>query len=187
MQPENLPQNTTPTPPPSPVGTTENINSQSRSLLTQRFIYIGVAVLVLLALLAVYFLINGRQPRFTQDNVAVTYADPAGEGDARLPEGFPRDIPVNPDRLIESIKMAYEDMGTTLYSVSFIAEASPAEEFAKYFSYIRNAGYNIEPESINAERGVLFGVRGGEEIQIIISPREEWSLVQIAYQLHISQ
>lgn len=103
----------------------------------------------------------------------------------KLPEGFPANIPVEKNNLIESVKITYTEQKSVLYSVSFNSARQSEELYAQYKSFLSaKNGFVIDNQVKTVERMAFQATKTGtkDSLSITITPETQGTnLIQISY------
>lgn len=141
------------------------------------------SLLVVLILLGGYMWVrshssDGVKEAGTAANVDVTNTALPGQNKT-LPDGFPADIPVQSENIVESYKVVYKDRGVIQYTVSFTSSATQTDLMNVYKDFFARSGVVTDTTNSNTPKGQLVGLRKDDTLTIVVSPRGEGSYVQI--------
>lgn len=103
------------------------------------------------------------------------------QGDARLPKGFPADIPVEIANIFESYTGEYQNPQATQYAVSYTTSKTVTGAYNLYLSYMTKAGYTFTPEGKDMENGYLSGNKDGNNLSVFVNTKDTKTSVQISY------
>lgn len=198
MPPNNFnmnsnPMNTVPTPPPvmptaSPIPPIPNKSGgESDSKMKT-----SVGILILVIIIALAYLGYSKYPNLfkkTDLPVEKTVIEKIDfskvENLGKLPSGFPSNIPVEKNNLIESTKITYTEQKSVLYSVSFNSARQPEELYTEYKSFLSTKnGFVINNQVKTVERMAFQATKTGtkDSISVTITPQSSGAnLVQISY------
>ena len=115
----------------------------------------------------------------TAGGAKVAFGDVTSTARSKLPPGFPKDIPVEENIVLESFRAVYEEYDFTQYTVTFVSERSFDALWAEYSGFLDSAGYVVEIE--DEKQGALKGRRGNNELTVYISPNDLGTFVTIHY------
>lgn len=198
MPPNNFnmnpnPMNTVPTPPPvvpnpssiPPIPNKSGETSDSK-------VKTSVGILILVVLAALVYLGYSKYPsifkktNFSAEKSVVEKIDLSKvENIGKLPEGFPSNIPVEKNNLIESVKITYTEQKSVLYSVSFNSARQPEELYAQYKDFLSTKnGFAIDNQVKTVERMAFQATKTGtkDNLSVTITPGvQRTNLVQISY------
>lgn len=164
-------------------------NTQTKTIL--------IALLVLLILAAGYFWFtkqNTYKPTTTatetvsktttvkpKENVDVKQTDlNVSNTEAKLPSGFPTNIPVEISGIFESYSAVYKDHGVTQYTVGYNSSASKDSKWDEYKTFMTKEGYKFDENSTSKSKGVLSGTKDSNSLLIVVSEKENKTVVQIS-------
>ncbi len=111
------------------------------------------------------------------DKVDLTTA----QGDARLPQGFPTDIPVETTGAFESYTANYPTRNFTQYTVSYTTTKSVKDTYALYLSYMTKAGYTFRSDGKDEKHGFLYGTKDNNDLSVVVSTKGTETSVQMSY------
>lgn len=90
----------------------------------------------------------------------------------KLPEGFPNDLPVNMENIVESFNIDYSGVDSQEASVVFRSESSISNLFSQYLTYFEENGYSIEQDSLTERDAALFAASNAGSISVAIMSGE---------------
>lgn len=180
------PMNTVPTPPPvvpTPIQNGGDPDSKTR---------LTLGILLVVIIIGLAYLGYSKYPNiFKQTNLpaeksVVEKIDLSKvENIGKLPEGFPSNIPVEGNNLIESVKITYPEQKSVLYSVSFNSARQSEELYSQYQSFLSTKnGFVIDNQIKTVERMAFQATKTGtkDSISITITPGTQGTnLIQISY------
>lgn len=111
------------------------------------------------------------------DKVDLTTA----QGDARLPQGFPTDIPVETTGAFESYTADYPTRNFTQYTVSYTTTKTIKDTYALYLSYMTKAGYTFRSDGKDEKHGFLYGTKDNNDLSVVVSAKGSETSVQMSY------
>lgn len=161
-------------------------SGHSRKNAWEAALVIIVAIIVIAGIL-VFLRSSSQKPqmqpqKFSSENVNVSKVDLAtATGDARLPVGFPTNIPVELNNISESTTLAYPERGATLYSVSYTSAKQPEEIYTEYGDYLKSNKFNIGINTKTAQQMMYQASTSTTSISVVITPHPGGTMVQIAY------
>ncbi|MEX2405045.1 MAG: hypothetical protein WD579_00400 [Candidatus Paceibacterota bacterium] len=136
---------------------------------------IGVVVIIILAVLFLLFGGSAPENTGTDDDVieetesaseGITEVDlDTAEGLDRFPEGFPTDVPVEPATIVNSVNLERNDGGSDAIII-YRPDASVNEVYDAFVSYMTDAGYTIETDSLDGMRIDLQGTSADGELTV---------------------
>lgn len=103
------------------------------------------------------------------------------QGDARLPKGFPADIPVDATGAFESYTADYPTQHATQYTVSYATQKTVKDAYDLYLSYMTKNGYTFRPDGKDAKNGFLYGTKDNNDLSILVSSKGTFTSVQMTY------
>lgn len=181
---DSSPQASTPASPASKTGaplSSININ--------QKFVW--GALLVLVIGVAGFLLMP--EPALEDDPAAInvdegeTISVELGEGVVgrdRLPAGFPADIPVELEGIVESYARTYPSNDMVQYTVSYHSAESMDVKYEEYDNFMTEASYGFSEDGKDQEHGYLYGTRENDDLSVtvsVISETDAETLVQVTY------
>ena len=149
-------------------------------------------ILSLVVLLAVagglYYLLSGSstntgpmtEVQYTEENVKVSQVDLSSSG-SKTPAGFPASIPIEQAGITDSYKATYEDYGMTQHTVNYTSSKTRDALWKQYTDYFSANGYILDTNSSRKETGVMRGVKGKTEINVIMVVSEGKSYITVNY------
>ena len=102
-------------------------------------------------------------------------------GAARLPQGFPTDIPVDASNAVDSYTANYPAQKATQYSVSYLTAKSIKDTYNEYLTYMTKTGYVLRPDGKDLAHGFLYGTYQNNDLSIVITTKDTKTSVQITY------
>jgi hypothetical protein len=156
-------------------------------------IYWVVAIIIVLAGLY-YFVIQKNSSgtsmstaKFSSENVQVSNVDFANmTGTAKLPAGFPTDIPVELANITNSSTQYYPDKKTTLYSVSYTSAHQAEDLYQSYGAYLKKDNYAVGPTTDTATQLTYLAISPKGSLYIVIVPQSGGAKVQVSYSVKSS-
>jgi len=122
-----------------------------------------------------------NQPQKTTE-VKVSKVDlTTAQGDARLPQGFPTDIPVETTGAFESYIADYPTQNATQYTISYTTTKSVKDTYALYLAFMTKADYTFRPDGKDAKNGFLYGTKDNNDLSIVVSTKGTQTSVQMTY------
>lgn len=139
-----------------------------------------IALIVVILVVAGWYAIKRDSgPNFPQEEYSTFKTDLTGtEGDLRLPFGFPRGTPAEVDNLTESTSMHYAERGVVLNTTAYESSVTAEEAYVLWRDYMSSENYELTE---NREGLMLYGVMGADELNIIITEREDKVIVRAIY------
>lgn len=148
---------------------------------------IGIVVIILLAVL--FLLLGSSEAPQTGQEGDVVGEENVGEpsevpgvvnevdlntasGDAVRLEGFPSDVPVETDNVLDSFSIDY-DNGQREASIVYRSDASISELRDTYITYMQSAGYSVEQDDVTEQDALLFGSQGNSSLSVAIVQVED--------------
>ena len=113
------------------------------------------------------------------NGVQVTKTDISKSG-SMLPEGFPKDIPVEMANIKDSYRAYYEKVKATQYTVSYISKQSRDTLWKTYSDFMNGKQYTVD-QSSSRSLGQISGVKGDDSMSVVITSSGGVTLVQIVY------
>lgn len=169
--------------PPNIPTTKHNQRSEGQGSHKSFFVIVGVIVVlvILYLILSVLGVFKSGPPYVpVADGVEVTIAD-KNSATERLPAGFPQDIPVDTDTLTESTQADYTEYSITQYTVGYTSSQSQGALWADYQAFMLQNGYEIDIENTDDTYGVMRGILGPDELNVLIMRRGNGSHITINY------
>ena len=103
-------------------------------------------------------------------------------GSDRLPEGFPRTLPVETQNLHESVTIEYPDKNIILHSVVYGSPRQLEDIRADFERYFAQGGYRDVKIDIGFERVTFQAYKGSDTVSVVLSsPKALGTNVQIGY------
>ena len=150
----------------------------------QRYKNLVVLLIVLLIVIAggtVLYKKFFKKP-ITKENVIVTKVENTDkEGIKNILEKFPKDIPVDIERIAESYSSDYSDHGVTLSTLSYVSGKQKSDLYIEYQSYLIDNHFVIDATSDNAEQGTIIGTKDNDDLSIAISENNGLRMVRLAF------
>jgi len=115
----------------------------------------------------------------TAGGAKVAFGDVTSTARSKLPPGFPKEIPVEQDIVIESYRAVYEEYGFTQYAYTYVSERSFDSLWEEYADFFESSGYIIEAE--DEEEGTLKGRKDNDELTVNIAVNNQRSFVSLNY------
>jgi hypothetical protein len=113
-------------------------------------------------------------------DVSVTPAPSLDSGKA-LPEGFPKNIPVEVGNIVESYKVVYKTHdNVTQYTVSYTSNSSVSALWTKYSDFLREEGYTVDTTATDKKTGTISGTKSQSTLAAVVSSHDNVSLVQLS-------
>jgi hypothetical protein len=152
-----------------------------------------IAIIILIVLVAGY--VSFGKHRSSQEGLFVSPSDddsPAivvvenaimTNGVLPVPTGFPQDIPIEKEVILESAVTHYPEQNAEQLSLSYQSSKTIAQKYTEYINYIRQAGYDITEEDTSSPMKSIFGIREDANLSVAISRSEGQTLVQLSYLL----
>jgi hypothetical protein len=157
------------------------------SSLNIKKILITIVILVVL----VFALSLGRRSQSDQneltgnldDSSAIVMVEntPVVDGVISVPDGFPPDIPLEKDKILESSTTRYPKQSLRQLSVSYQSLEPVAQKYMEYKNYMGLAGYSLKEEEPIAPTKVISGTKGDSNLSVVISNSGGRTLVQLSY------
>ena len=138
-------------------------------------------LLVLVVILAGYFVLRGGDKAEFPGKSEVIYTELNNPAVSKIPVGFPIDIPVEEQNIKESYKVNYLDVGVTQYTVAFNTELSKEEIRKLYSDMFLAVGYTQDSEKAGKNENVLTGWRSGNKLNVAISDYDGMQYVTINF------
>ncbi len=143
---------------------------------------IGFLVALFALLLILVYVMSISFSKDSSEDVATTRIDVAdAEGRGKLPDGFPSDIPVETDSVIESYASVYGDQNVTVYATSFQTKRDRTEVFNEYLTFVSEGGYMIYTISDKPDTKSIYAKKGDASFSFSLSPMGAESLINLAY------
>lgn len=146
---------------------------------------IGLVIIILLAV--VFLLLGGSETPTTQETTQeIDGQNPPSESfgeinqvdlesaqtpEERLPEGFPSDLPVNTENLVDSFTVDYTD-GSKEASVIFQSDSSIGDLRSQYITYFEANEYTVQQDDLTEQDALLAAERNGDGISVAITQTE---------------
>lgn len=150
------------------------------------------AVLLIVLVLGVGYILSSKY-RASQGGESVPLAEQPRKieventamvnGFLPAPAGLPSDIPIEGDRVLESVTTKYPEQNAEQLSLNYQSQKSVAEKYAEYKQYMELAGYDVSEGDASSPVRALFGEKEDANLTVVISNSEEGTLVQLAYLL----
>jgi hypothetical protein len=107
------------------------------------------------------------------------------DGVLPLPQGFPRDIPVETEEILESAVAHYPDLPAPQLYLRYSSAKSIAEKYAQYMDYMRRAGYAVTQHSTTSPAKEIVGTKPkeGTNLSVVIRSAGGKTLVDLSYLL----
>ncbi len=99
------------------------------------------------------------------------------------PAGFPSDIPLEKENILESVTTNFPENNARQLSVSYQSSRTVAQKYAEYKKYMQDIGYQMTEGEANATVRSIFGTKEGNNLSVAISSADGKTLVQLAYLL----
>lgn len=103
------------------------------------------------------------------------------EGKFLPPAGFPSSIPLEKDKIVESILTNFPEHNMVQTSVTYRSTEEKAKKYAEYRSYMEEEGYKLSEGGESGEVMFMNGAKEGENLSITLSTWEGLTVVQIAH------
>jgi hypothetical protein len=150
----------------------------------QRYKNLAVLLIVLLIVVAggtALYKKFYKQP-ITKENVVVTRAENADTGGIKnIIEKFPKNIPVDTERVGESFSSDYSDRGVIVSSISYVSAKEKLDLYIQYQAYLIDNHFVIDAENDNAEQGTIIGTKDNDDLSIAISENNGLRTVRLAF------
>jgi len=150
----------------------------------QRYKNIAVLLIVLLIIIgggAVLYKKFYKKP-ITKENVNVSKVENTdATGIKNILEKFPKDIPVDIERVGESYSSDYSDRGVTVSSISYVSAKEKLDLYIQYQAYLIDNHFVIDAASDNAEQGTIIGTKDNDDLSIAISENNGLRMVRLAF------
>ncbi len=114
----------------------------------------------------------------TKENMVLTRVDLAtATGQNTLPDGFPKEIPVETANITDGHKVVFPDRGVTgrgitEYTIEFISSKSKGEVYDMYEAFMPASGYRFGEGNRSKEKGILYGRSNSGDLSIVISEKD---------------
>lgn len=144
---------------------------------------IPTVAIILLVLGASYIFYEKYSPSNDGSGVVMVKNTPVVNGVLRVPEGFPQDIPLDGEKIIESATTQYPDQDTQQLSVSYQSSGTIAQKYAEYRAYLNQAGYSVTEGETNSLTRSIAGTKEDTVLSVAISNVDGKTLVQLSYLL----
>lgn len=149
--------------------------------------FVPIVIIVLVIIGGALFMRQSKETPFieetaktnTNTTVKVTKTDILKTG-SRLPEGFPKEIPVESISIKDSYRAYYEKVKATQYTVSYTSERTKNDLWKTYSDYMEAESYIVSPAS-SKTTGQISGTKGDDSLSVIVTNHNNVSLVQIVY------
>ena len=121
-----------------------------------------------------------RERAETPMNVETTVT-PFEDGVLSAPEGFPEEIPVEDENIVQSETSTFADWSAVKRSVMYHSEESIESKHGEYRSFMESSGYSVT--ETKGENGLvtLTGDKDGENLSVTITLWEEFTRVFITH------
>lgn len=152
---------------------------------TTRIIWAIVAVIIIVIL---FFVLPGDSNK--QDAEPTNVADievkqvdleNAGNDSDKLPKGFPSDIPLTSENVVESYSSEYKDRGYTQHTVAFDTRDTISSLHALYETYMIAAGYEVTASSVDSSVASVSGTLDNDDLTVIVTVSENTRRVTLNY------
>ncbi len=108
---------------------------------------------------------------------------PMVNGVISVPVGFPQDIPLESDSLIESATTQYPGESIQQLSISYRSSKTITQKYTEYKDYMNQAGYSLTEGNKSAPVRAIFGTKENTNLSVAISSSEGKTLIQLSYLL----
>ena len=100
-----------------------------------------------------------------------------------LPTGFPQDIPLEEDEILESATTYYPNQNAKQLSVSYRSLKTITQKYVEYKAYMSQTGYKVAEDSPNSSSSVrtILGTKADTNLSVAISSMKGGTLVEISY------
>jgi hypothetical protein len=141
----------------------------------------AIILVVLLVAAGVYMSKHKKAPSVDPLSAPVADIDITSGSESVL-EGLPKDLPINPQNIVEQKRLNYPAQNTILYSLSYRTSRSPEDVVAEYKSYFSSHAYSLKTASSTATSTSmrLAAENSNSSITIVASPKEGFNLVNVA-------
>lgn len=139
------------------------------------FLVLGFVLLLIIAyVMSSSFSHNGggssSKTANTKENVQVQKVDlSSSQGNAKIPAGFPSNIPVETAGVFESYSATYPDHHLTQYTVNYTSASSLKDAFNTYNTFLSQNGYTTTNTIDEKTEKTLVANKGNDTLTIIVS------------------
>lgn len=163
-----------------------------------------VSVIVILLILVVGYVLFRKYPAPNQENLltsdsvddrsatVIVENTPMVNGTFSVPTGFPLDIPLERDGILESATTRYPGQNARQSSISYRSSRTLAQKYTEYRDYMRQAGYQMtEGNTTSPIKNIsgapvrnIVGAKGSESLSVTITSHSDGgTIVQLYYLL----
>ncbi len=129
--------------------------------------------------------LDGQGSDVTEESVFLNAVDiNNAQTDAeKLPEGFPRDIPVELETITVSDTKVYTDrpVPITVHTVNYTTTSTALEKYNQYLDYMTRAGFEFAENGRDEGNHALNGTKNGDSLLVVASSLNGETVVQISY------
>ena len=115
-----------------------------------------------------------------KDGVTVAKTDVTKSG-SKVPQGFPKDIPVESVNVTDSYKVFYEKVQVTQYTVNYTSDRDREDLWNMYSKFMNDSSFRIDVAQTSRGVGQISGARGDDSLSVIVTSSNGVSLVQLSY------
>lgn len=142
-----------------------------------------VALLIFIALL-LFFGFNSRQQTdvgedYVAEEAVIIEDTVATLGSLQVPPGFPAQIPVETENLLEGFKVTYLERQLVEFSLKYESSLTPENKWSEYMEYMTSAGYEIDDTGVS--NGRLTGANGSNSLLVGIALEGGRTIVRLKY------
>jgi len=144
------------------------------------FIALGVIILVVLVFFFIFYGKSGSSDG--EINVSLNEIDISSVSEEeKLPEGFPKDVPVELSNIEDSYSAVYEDDGFTQNSITYTSSKTIAEIYSEYEGFMEDSGYEITDSSLASGVASLYASKDNDDLSVVIANVSGLSTVSVSY------
>jgi len=92
---------------------------------------------------------------------------------SKVPPGFPTEIPIEEENIIESYSVEHKNRSLTQYTVSFNTSRTPGQVYSDYEKYMTEAGYSFGRNGKDPQNYNLYGTLSNDDLSIYINFKGE--------------
>jgi hypothetical protein len=148
---------------------------------------LALVVVVVVVFVGWRFYDLNRSPKntFSSENVQLKKQASFFSGKSKLPEGFPKEIPIEAESLVQSDVLVYPDRNATLYSVSYTSSKTIEELTEIYKSYYYGTPYILHLDNFGKKIGdayVFVATSASKDLTVMLTPQAGApTVVQLSY------
>jgi hypothetical protein len=124
---------------------------------------------------------TATSPITNNSPVVLVENTPLVNGIVPIPAGFPSDIPLEADKVLESATTHYPNQNASQLSLNYQSSKTIAQKYAEYKAYMEQRGYQMTEDNTSSSVKSIFGIKDDTNLSVVISNTNEKTLVQLSY------